>query len=395
MLMFSATFLFSQSIVQSDYTNMGSKGLNIGISQNQGNDDNILHLASGYRYRIINSSLDVSSTLGDSLTSLRNMYVSAKLGLGIPLHHMKYATTTFNVNGTYNFFDRLDNDKLNSGFGYEAFVKFNTAFANVELGYSGNPNSDNIRLNREGAYVKLSIGLNEFFSKQEGWSLSNYEKDSDVTYNILPKKGDEVQGTGFAISEQGYILTNYHVVENGNKIKVLGVNGDMDLELSAKVVAFDKEADLAILKVKDQVGAIPYNLKSKETVSGKKIYTLGYPKQNILGSNAKITEGLINATSGLKDDDSVYQISASVTNGNSGGPLFDSYGNIIGVVSSGYRDATSDLVNYAIKISKVEPLLEKLSLSKLISNQYNTDNIEASKIANNYNRFVYVIIVEH
>lgn len=390
-----SNLVFSQSIIQSDYSNIGSKWLNAGISKNAGNDDYIVHFASGYRYRIINSGIDISSTLGDSLISLKNIYATAKMGIAVPLHHSKRATTTINVNGTANAFDRLDNDKINAAFGYEAYVKYNTAFASVELGYSGNPDSDKETLRRKGAYVKLSIGLNEFFSKEEGWSLTNYEEGNDSYTTSKPKKGDKVQGTGFAISEEGYIVTNYHVVENGKKIKILGVNGNMDQELEAKVIVVDKEADLAILKVNKNIGTLPYSLKTKEAISGKKVYTLGYPKQNILGNNIKITEGLINSTSGLRDDNKVYQISAPVTNGNSGGPLFDNYGNIIGVVSSGYRDSTSDLINYAVKSNNITPLLDEASIAGVGAKDYNTEVVEGSIIANEYNKFVYIIIVEH
>ncbi len=373
---------------------MGSRGLNVGISKNAGNDENILHISNGYRYRIFNSSVDISSTLGDSLKTIRNLYVTGKMGLGIPLHHMKFATTTLNVNGTYNLFDRLDNDKVNGAFGYEAYVKFNTALANIELGYSGNPDSDNPRLNRKGVYAKLSIGLNEFFSKEEGWSMSNYEEGSSYISVAKPKKADSSQGTGFAISEEGYIVTNYHVIENEKGIKVLGVNGNMDEKLTAKVIAFDKESDLAILKVNKNLGNIPYRIKMKEAISGKDIFVVGYPKQSILGSTAKITEGIINATSGFGDDNTMYQISAPITGGNSGGPLFDNYGNVIGVVSSGYRDSTTDLVNYAIKSNNLLPLMKEASIDNIDIEDYNTVEVEGSVIANEYNRFVYIIHVK-
>lgn len=396
-LIFSFSFLSAQSLVKTKYSNMGSRTFDIGISKNLGNDDLILHLVSGTRYRIINIGTDLSSTMGDSLFKINNLYLTFKSGLGIPVFHSKYSTTTLNVNGTINLAKKeksINSDEVGiwSKFGFEAYARFNTPYAIMDIGYIGTPNHSKKNLYRKGVFVKLGIGLNEFFSRKKGWNIKNINKDP---FAIELKKGDKVQGTGFALSENGLIVTNYHVIKDSRKIKVLGVNGNMKKEIDAEVLLSDKDADITVLKIKKQIDSIPFLYKIKESLSGKNIYTLGYPKYNVLGSNIKITEGIINSTTGIKDDNTVYQISAPITNGNSGGPLFDEYGNIIGITSSGYRDKSSDLVNYAIKISEMIPLLEKISDKIDIQYDYNKESVDASKISYKYGKFVYIIVAEH
>lgn len=390
--MLSSIFLSSQSLIKTKYSNKGSRGFDFGISKNTENVDNILSFRSHTRYRIFNTGFEVSSAMGDSLLKIRHTYISVKAGLGIPVFHKKYFTTTLNVNGTYNIFDKLSNDKVNGAFGYEAFIKFNSAYVNCDIGYSGNPNSDKPTLNRTGPFVRVGFGLNRFFSKKEGWSTKNLNKNPN---EINLKRGDKLQGTGFALAEDGYIVTCYHVVKDSRKVKVIGVNGTKKKEYEAEVIVSDEDADIAILKIKENIENIPFKFKTKESISGKKIYTLGYPKSQILGSDVKITEGIINATSGFGEDQTVYQISASITGGNSGGPLFDDYGNVIGITSSGYRDESSDLINYAIKIAQILPLLEKIPNSDSLISEYDKTPIDGSKIANEYGNFVYIIIAEH
>lgn len=174
-------------------------------------------------------------------------------------------------------------------------------------------------------------------------------------------------GTGFALN-MNYLVTNYHVVEGVNIILVKGVGGDFESELLAKVAATDKAHDLAILQIIDNrfkgFGAIPYRIKRQQSDVGESIWALGYPLVAVMGDEIKFTDGKISSMSGFRGDESMYQISVPIQPGNSGGPLFDSRGNIIGITNAGLnRDYfNSENVNYAIKTSYLYHLVDSCSL---------------------------------
>lgn len=136
-------------------------------------------------------------------------------------------------------------------------------------------------------------------------------------------------GTGFFITADGYLLTNHHVVEDGGDISVRTDKGD----LPAKIVKVDKKNDLAVLKVEGKFAALPL-LSSHKVGLGEKVFTLGFPRPKVQGFSPKITDGIISSVAGIQDDPRDFQISVPIQPGNSGGPLVDQYGNVIGVIVS-------------------------------------------------------------
>ena len=101
-----------------------------------------------------------------------------------------------------------------------------------------------------------------------------------------------------------------------------------------------KKNDLAILKIDDNnfsgrfLGKIPYCFSNQIKEVGDEIIVLGYPLRAVMGDEIKLTNGLISSRTGFQGDMTTYQISATVQPGNSGGPLLDSNGNLIGIISS-------------------------------------------------------------
>lgn len=174
-------------------------------------------------------------------------------------------------------------------------------------------------------------------------------------------------GTGFAL-KNGYVVTNYHVIENAKSITIQGVKGDFDKSYRATVVGSDKYDDLALLKINDPsfqgFGTIPYALSSTTAEVGEEIFVLGYPLTSTMGDEIKLTNGIISSKTGFQGDVSLYQMSAPVQPGNSGGPLFDKKGNVIGVVSSKHTGAEN--VGYAIKSSYMKNLIESCASSAII-----------------------------
>ena len=198
-----------------------------------------------------------------------------------------------------------------------------------------------------------------------------YDKDNhQETYiKMFPNiqtitHNDAFSGTGFLLSEDGYIITNHHVIENARTIKVSGINDDVHISYAAKVEISDKQNDLAILKIIDSTFKssvnIPYTFKYTTSSVGEDCFVLGYPLISTMGKDIKLTNGIISSKTGYEGNIAEYQMSAPVQPGNSGGPLFDKNGNIIGVVCAKHREAEN--VGYAIKASYIRNLVELLPM---------------------------------
>ena len=183
----------------------------------------------------------------------------------------------------------------------------------------------------------------------------------------------EVSGTGFLISRSGLIATNWHVVADEKNISVAfpGWNGSAN----AEVVIRDVVNDLAILRVTDHAKVtatcteLPFQLTSSSGIKlGERVSTIGYPLTSMLGSSPKFSEGVVSSKSGWQDDPRSLQISAQVQPGSSGSPLFDTDGNIVGVVVATldagrvYQAASAipQNVNFAIKADYLLNLLGML-----------------------------------
>lgn len=168
-------------------------------------------------------------------------------------------------------------------------------------------------------------------------------------------------GSGIFINNN-IILTNYHVVKSFNKLTVEFQNKI----INGKVIKFDENLDIALVKVDDSIimDKQHLNFADYNVEIGKQTFASGYPLVNTMGKELKITSGIISSTKGFNDDDRYLQTTAPVDPGNSGGPLIDEYGNIIGIISAKNRFATN--VGYALKI---RPLLKQNFISKTVLSQ--------------------------
>lgn len=200
-------------------------------------------------------------------------------------------------------------------------------------------------------------------------------------------------GSGYAISSNGYIVTNHHVTNGANSIKVRGVNGDFSKAYSAKIIVEDKNNDLSVIKIEDQnfnnLGVIPYIIANRASDVGSNIFVLGYPLRATMGDEVKLTNGIISSKSGFQGDITSYQITAPVQPGNSGGPLFDDKGNIIGIINSKHIGAEN--VSYAIKSLYLMNLIDlmpsppKLQTISTVSGKPLTEQVKILK------KFTYII----
>jgi S1-C subfamily serine protease len=214
-------------------------------------------------------------------------------------------------------------------------------------------------------------------------------------FNNTPAKRAS-SGTGFAINSNGTIITNHHVTEGATSIKVRGVNGDFSIAFSAKVIIEDSKNDLSIIKIDDpnftDLGTIPYTISNRQADVGSSVFVLGYPLRASMGDEVKLTNGIISSRSGFKGDITSYQITAPIQPGNSGGPLFDDKGSLIGVINAKHVEAEN--VSYAIKVSYLMNLIETIPNSlklQTISSVLDKPLTEQVKIIKNFTYIIEII----
>jgi TPR repeat protein len=161
-------------------------------------------------------------------------------------------------------------------------------------------------------------------------------------------------GSGFFITDDGYLITNQHVADKGATVRVLTTAG----AISAKIVKVDKLNDLALLKAEGKFTALPV-ASSRGVRLGSTAATVGFPNVGLQGFSPKLAKGEIASLAGAQDDARHFQISVPVQPGNSGGALVDERGNVIGVIVAKLSQKAAlattgtlvENVNYAVKSS--------------------------------------------
>jgi len=180
----------------------------------------------------------------------------------------------------------------------------------------------------------------------------------------------EGSGSGFFVTKEGHILTNFHVVKGCLNVKSIS-HGTL------KVIAQDSNYDLALLKTsKAKKGVAVFS--NSEAILGAKVLTAGYPLRVVLASLINITDGIISSLAGVKNDPRYIQVTAPVQPGNSGGPLIDQSGNVLGIITmklNAIRIAkfTGDIpqnVNFALRSDFAKKFMDanKVKYSTAISN---------------------------
>ena len=200
----------------------------------------------------------------------------------------------------------------------------------------------------------------------------------NTTVNIFGQTTTSAaSGSGFVLTQDGYIVTNFHVIEEAVNdpsvdIQVSFANGD---KYTAKLVGGEQENDVAVLKI-DATGLQPVTLgDSDQLVVGESVYAIGNPLGELTFT---FTDGMVSAldrlitTTGTDPDTqqkvaitlNVLQTNCAINPGNSGGPLFDSYGNVVGIVSAKYTESTSGVsaegLGFALPINDVKEILSDL-----------------------------------
>jgi hypothetical protein len=170
-------------------------------------------------------------------------------------------------------------------------------------------------------------------------------------------------GTGFAVGDGRSVLTNFHVVEGCKSVSIADIG-------TGRVRTVDERNDIAIIEIARPIStALPLRTGG-ELRPGEEIIVIGYPLRGLLSSAPTVTTGIVSSLAGLRDDRTRFQISAPVQPGNSGGPVLDRAGNVVGMVVSKLNvlrvaRMTGDIpqnVNFAIPVSILASVLDANSV---------------------------------
>jgi S1-C subfamily serine protease len=173
-------------------------------------------------------------------------------------------------------------------------------------------------------------------------------------------------GTGFFVGPNGHVLTSYHVVEGARRIGCRGADGEMREDAVARVSPAN---DLALLQVKTRPARYLGFAPAGALRTGDRVFTIGYGAANYLGiSEPRFTDGAVSALSGIGAENAYMQISVPVQPGNSGGPLVNEVGQVVGIIAAqaavdAFVEAEGTLpqnVNWAVKSDYAAPLLPPL-----------------------------------
>lgn len=191
--------------------------------------------------------------------------------------------------------------------------------------------------------VMLTLFFTGYFNNQNQQSkysalrrdLDNVKRSQnalirDITGKSVHKNSNpgNFGGTGFAINTSGDIITNFHVINGADSVYVQNSSGE---SFKVTTIYTNQDYDLAVLRITDttfkHLSAVPYAFKKSKADLGEDVFTLGYPKDSVV-----IGKGYLSSFTGFDNDSLAYQVAIPVNPGNSGGPLLDSYGNVIGII---------------------------------------------------------------
>ena len=232
-------------------------------------------------------------------------------------------------------------------------------------------------------------------SNPAGETKAGATNEKNAPDNTRPDKLVGRNGTGFVVSQNGHIVTNNHVVD--------GCIGDIQGNLSGeaqvtlRVVSTDKMNDLALLQGPAGSFKAMASIRDKPIRSGDSVVAIGYPYHGLLTSDFTVTTGIVSSLSGILNDTRFLQISAAVQPGNSGGPLLDSKGQVVGIVAAKlnalkFASATGTIpenINFAIKPGALRDFLDNSVVPYQTSD--NQSDLGTADIAKNARDFTLLV----
>jgi S1-C subfamily serine protease len=198
-------------------------------------------------------------------------------------------------------------------------------------------------------------------------------------------------GSGFAVSKLGHVITNHHVIKGCKSIKI----HHQGRSIAATVITFDPRNDLALLKGNFHPSAV-FPLSNDKPGLLQDIYVAGYPFGRKVSTSIKVTKGIISSLAGIGNNFSNIQIDAALQPGNSGGPILDNKGNVVGVAVARLDKIQAlkrfgslpENTNFGIKTSVVRNILESSNVSLP---RPNTQSISKSKLGKAISNGIYYL----
>ena len=206
----------------------------------------------------------------------------------------------------------------------------------------------------------------------------------EIDPSLIPKPDDNEivrasSGTGFFVSRSGHIITNHHVVEECKAVKVSFKGNEVD----ANVLSIDRYNDLAILKTNLTPSSV-YSVSGEDAALLDDVVIAGYPLGKDVSSAIKTSKGSVTSLAGYGDNYSEFQTDAALNQGNSGGPIMDQKGNVIGVAVSVYGKGEGvESFNFGIKASTLKAFAHSNSLTFLPPNSRDLSNSELGQLITN------------
>jgi hypothetical protein len=239
--------------------------------------------------------------------------------------------------------------------------------------------------NGQGTFTYADGTVEEGIWKDDTFQYAQ-KSSPPVVAKVAPQDNEVISassGSGFAVSADGYVITNHHVIEGCQKV-VVYYKGK---ELPVTVVTYDTQNDLALLKGDFRPQTV-FALSGNQPELLQDVYVAGYPFGNKISSSVKVTKGIISSLTGIGNNFSNIQIDAALQSGNSGGPILDEMGNIVGVAVS-KLDAKymydnfgiiPENTNFGIKASVVRNVLESNEVSNPSANRSEISKSQLGKM---------------
>jgi S1-C subfamily serine protease len=221
-----------------------------------------------------------------------------------------------------------------------------------------------------GGFVQGLTGLADKFAIEPNWARRLLDKpaaregEPERGYD-QDRGGSQTSGSGVAVGRH-HVLSNAHVVEDAGAVSVLGEGRTLPAEL----VFADPRNDLALLRVEQPLPAVARFRPGLDLHLGEDVVALGFPLQGLLGSGPQASAGNIAGLCGIGNDSSVFQFTAPIASGNSGGPIFDLSGHVLGLVCSSLNieriraaGGNAENINFGIKGAVVRSFLDAFGLT--------------------------------
>jgi len=238
--------------------------------------------------------------------------------------------------------------------------------------------------NQDSKYIQLSREVGNLKHKTDNINQKLAQTANNRSGRVT---SDRFRGTGFALTSNGLIVTNYHVVSEYDSVYVQNAAGK---SFKAKVLYTEPQNDIAILKITDTafrpLGAIPYTFKKAESDLAESVYTYGYPQDSGVYGKGELT-----SANGLNGDSLDYQISIPLNPGNSGGPLWDSKGNIIGIVQA--KETHLEGVHLAVKTSYLLSAIDSLDKKVTLNTKNTLANLTPVQQLKKVKNYVFMVKV--